>query len=383
MENCNSEFDQIRPFNDAEVHKVIEELCNEPYFIRILPFIFPKTPTDKLIDKLRSITTVESFQTELVIPFLDNLIKTTTRGVTADGLEHIIKGKSYLFMSNHRDIILDSAFLNFKLNEHGIDTTEIAIGDNLLIYDWITDLVKLNKSFVVKRNLPVRQMMEASGTLSAFIRDSIVNRHQSIWIAQREGRSKDGDDQTQGSVLKMLNLSGKEEAVDNFKELQIVPVSISYEFDPCDYLKAYQFQLKRDDPSYQKTKNDDLEHMNTGLRGQKGRVHFSFGTPLSTELEGISGLNKNAQIQAIADMVDHQIHLNYHLWPDNYAAYDLLNNTQKFVDKYTDAEKKEFLDYITEHISRLDECDKDFVLKSIYTMYANPVVNQIKAQEEL
>lgn len=376
----NSEFDQIRPFNDYEVSTKIAQLCEVPYFSRVLTFLYPGQPLEAVMAKLRTIKTIDQFQSEFVIPFLTNLIKNTTDGVTASGIESIRSDKNYLFVSNHRDIILDSALLNYKLHEHGITTTEIAIGDNLLIYEWITDLVKLNKSFVVKRNLPVRQMMEASATLSAFIRDAIVNSHQNIWIAQREGRSKDGDDQTQTSVLKMFNLSGSEDTIQNFKELNITPVSISYEFDPCDYLKAYQFQLKRDDPNYQKSQREDLTHMSTGLNGRKGRIHFSFGKPISSELDALEGMNKNAQIQALADIIDKQIHLNYHLWPGNYVAYDTLNNTSQFADCYSTDERDIFFEYVNEHISRLEAPDEDFIMKMILMMYANPVANRIKAQ---
>ncbi len=377
-----TEFDQIRPFHDDEVAEVIKQLCAQPYFLRVLSFILPGVPQNEVLEKLSRITTIDQFQKEFVLPFLDNLIKNTTHGVSATGVDELNKDDSYLFMSNHRDIILDSALMNVKLLEKGIESTEIAIGDNLLIYEWITDLVKLNKSFVVRRNLPVRQMMAASETLSAFIRDSILNRHQNIWIAQREGRSKDGDDQTQGSVLKMLNLSGKSDVLTNFKELKIVPVSISYEFDPCDYLKAYQFQLKRDNPDYKKSKNDDLTHMSTGLHGRKGRVHISFGKVIDSEIDQYSHLNRNAQITAIAEAIDLHIHRNYHQWPANYVAYDLLNKNEANADKYTDEEKQEFLEYVNEHISRLDGCDEEFIFEQILHMYANPVVNQIKANEQ-
>lgn len=372
------DFDQIRPFNNDEVPAVIKKLCEQPYFLRVLTFVYPGVPVDSILEKLRNILTVDQFQEVFIFPFLDNLIKTTTHGVTTSGMESISPDQSYLFISNHRDIILDSALLNFKLHEKGIATTEIAIGDNLLIYDWITDLVKLNKSFVVRRNLPVRKMMEASETLSAFIRDSIESKHQNIWIAQREGRSKDGDDQTQGSVLKMLNLSGEGSLVDNFRDLHIVPVSISYEYDPCDYLKAFQFQLKRDDPQYKKSQRDDLTHMATGLRGRKGRIHIAFGKPIAGDLEPFADLGKNAQITAIAELIDQQIHHDYHLWAANYVAYDLLHDVAEYSSQYTSEEKSEFVDYIDEHISRLDDCDESFVRQQILQMYANPVLNKRK-----
>lgn len=379
MEQQNAEFDEIRPFNDSEVSSVIEELCSEPYFVRMIPALFPSVPVEAVIEKLKSVKTVETFQTEFIIPFLNNIIRTATYGVTASGLDHLDKNQSYLFITNHRDIVLDSAFLNVKLHEAGFNTTEIGIGDNLLIYEWITDLVKLNKSFIVKRGLPVRQMMGASETLSAFIRDSITNQNQNIWLAQREGRSKDGNDQTQGSVIKMLNLSGKSQSVvENIKELNLVPVSISYEYDPCDYLKAYQYQQKRDNPEYKKSQREDLTHMSMGIYGKKGHVHFTFGTPIASEISKITDTNKNVQVQAIADIIDKQIHLNYKLWPGNYLAYDLLFGANKFADKYTDNDKQDFLHYINEHMSRLEDADKNFIYETILRMYANPVVNMLK-----
>lgn len=379
MEQQNTEFDEIRPFNDSEVSTVIEELCNEPYFVRMIPALFPSVPIDAVIAKLKSVHSIEAFQTEFIIPFLNNIIKTATYGVTASGLEKLDPKQSYLFITNHRDIVLDSAFLNVKLHENGFNTTEIGIGDNLLIYEWITDLVKLNKSFIVKRGLPVRQMMGASETLSAFIRHSIVEQNQNIWLAQREGRSKDGNDQTQGSVIKMLNLSGKSQSViENIKELNLVPVSISYEYDPCDYLKAYQYQQKRDNPDYKKSQREDLTHMSMGIYGKKGHVHFTFGTPIANEISQITDPNKNAQVQAIADAIDKQIHRNYKLWPGNYLAYDLLNSTNKFADKYTDDDQRAFLHYINEHISRLENADRDFIYETILKMYANPVINMLK-----
>lgn len=375
------DFEQIRPFTDEEVVPVIEQLCKEPYFVGILGYIFPGSPATEVLEKLRTIKTIDEFQQRFIIPFLDNLMKNTTEGVTADGVEKLNKDGGYLFVSNHRDIILDSALINIKLHERGFDTTEIGIGDNLLIYDWITDLVKLNKSFVVKRNLPVRQMMAASETLSAFIRQSIVDDKQNIWIAQREGRSKDGNDLTQGSVLKMFNLSGTGDMVDNFKELNIVPVSISYELDPCDYLKAYQSQLKRDDATYQKSQREDLVHMNTGLNGRKGRVHLSFGTPITTELNELRELNKNAFITAVAEKIDRQIHRNYKLWPGNYVAYDIMTKSSTYSTEYTLKEKTEFIEYVNEHISRLDNPDEEYIFDYIIKMYANPVVNKLKAYE--
>jgi len=204
-----------------------------------------------------TIKSVREFQSEVIYPYVKEILRTTTKGITHSGLDYLNPNEHYLFISNHRDIVLDSAILNTILVEQNFDTTEIAIGDNLLIYPWITDLVKLNKTFIVNRNLPVRQMMESSVRLSTYIRQTLTERKQSIWIAQREGRSKDGDDRTQVSLLKMINMSAKEDFASNFSKLNIVPVSISYEYDPCDYLKALEFQMKRDNPEYKKSEADD------------------------------------------------------------------------------------------------------------------------------
>lgn len=373
-------FDKIRPFEDNEVSDVINQLVKVPYFIHILPRLFPNVPVDVMVEKLKQITSIAEFQDKCVIPFIKNLLTLTSKGLTVSGIENVNPQRNYLFISNHRDIVLDSALINTSLRDKGLNTSQIAIGDNLLIYEWITDLVKLNKSFLVLRNLSsVRQQMEASATLSAYIRMTIVDNKQNIWLAQREGRSKDGNDETQNSVLKMLNLSGKEDFVDNFAKLQILPVSISYEYDPCDYLKAFQFQLKRDNPAYKKSQNDDLEHMSIGIRGQKGGIHISFNKEITdVELRKLQADNKNAQIQELAKLIDHDVHNSYYLWPSNYIAFDELNNSSRFADKYTAEEKATFDNRNEENIAKLGECDKEFVLKSIRTMYANPVINKLK-----
>lgn len=372
----NPKFTDIRPFRDNEVHDVIESLCEVPYFLKVLSRIIPNVPVEAIVAKLKSLHSVSEFQHEFIIPFLNGLEKNTSDGITASGLEKLDPKGGYIFMSNHRDIILDSAFMNVLLDRAGFNTTEIAIGSNLLIYEWIVDLVKLNKSFVVKRDLPVRQMMDASATLSAYIRNRITEGKQNIWIAQREGRSKDGNDKTQAAVLKMLNLSGEGDLLSNFRELNIVPVAITYEYDPCDALKGYQYQLKRDNPEYKKSKDEDLTHMSTGLNGRKGRIHFAFGTPINAELYSLASLPKNDQIAGIATMIDKQIYANYHLTPDNYIALDALEGTNKRASHYTEAQKQEFLSYADSKIALIGGADHDFVLNQMLTAYANPLKNQ-------
>ncbi|ASB48409.1 1-acyl-sn-glycerol-3-phosphate acyltransferase [Alkalitalea saponilacus] len=371
------DFESIRPYEDQEIQSVFNRLKSEKSFLRLLGFLYPQLPPEQFMDKLMHLKSIRQFQEQVISAYVKDVIKKTTKGVTVDGLKKLNKKDSYLFISNHRDIVLDPAILNVLLFEHGFNTTEIAIGDNLLIYPWITDLVKLNRTFIVKRNLPIKQMMESSRVLSSYIRYTLSEKKHSIWIAQREGRSKDGNDRTQISLLKMLNIAGKNSLVENFKELKIVPVSISYEFDPCDYLKAMEFLNKRDNASYQKTKQDDLMHMATGLRGRKGRVHFAFGQPLDKELDAIDALTvKNDQFSALADLIDRHVHLNYKLWPGNYVALDMLNKSDENAKNYTGKEKLVFLEYLEDHISRTKGADRGFIYNSLLEMYANPVVNQ-------
>ena len=373
----NFNFEDIRPFRDNEVESVINNLCQEPRFLGVIAALFPSANIPDVVARLKASRSVKDFQSQFIIPYLNGLIHKCTDGVTASGIDNLDPQGGYLFLTNHRDIILDSAFLNVKLDEAGFTTTEIAIGSNLLIYDWIEDLVKLNKSFVVKRGMPVRQQMDASSTLSAYVRDRITNGHQNIWIAQREGRSKDGNDKTQGSVLKMLNLSGSSDLIANFKQLNIVPVAITYEYDPCDALKAFQFQQKRDDPAYKKSQNEDLTHMATGLNGRKGRVHFAFGTPINDSLDALAGLTKNEQITAIAEIVDSQIYANYHLTPGNYISLDMLNASDAHADHYSPAQRQDFLAYVDSKIDALGPtADRAFLRQQIFTAYAHPLINQ-------
>ncbi|HBG86688.1 MAG TPA: glycerol acyltransferase [Marinilabiliaceae bacterium] len=370
-------FESIRPYEDHEVQTVFNRLKNEESFLKLIGFLYPDSPPTLFLDSLKNVSTIRQFQEEVISAYVIDIIDKTTNGVTVEGLDNLNQDVAHLFISNHRDIILDPAILNVLLFKNGANTTEIAIGDNLLIYPWITDLVKLNRTFIVKRNLPLKQMLESSRLLSQYIRYTLTEKKHSIWIAQREGRSKDGNDRTQVSLLKMLNISGQESIMKNFKQLNIVPVSISYEFDPCDYLKAKEFQLKRDDPNYQKTKDDDLMHMGTGLRGRKGRVHFAFGKPLQEELNPIDALTvKNDQFSALAEIIDSHVHQNYKLWPSNYIAWDIFNNSRQYSDNYSDEEKAIFLEYVEDHISRIPEMDRDFIFNSLMEMYANPLENK-------
>ena len=373
----NLDFNSIRPYEDNEIHEVFERLKEEKTFLELIHFLYPNFSVEDFLNQLLKIKTIREFQFQVIYPYVKEIIKNTTEGISFSGLDKLDPESSYLYISNHRDIVLDSAILNILLVENGFDTTEIAIGDNLLIFPWITDLVKLNRSFIVKRNLPTRQLMDSSQRLSAYIRYVLNTKRRSVWIAQREGRSKDGDDRTQISLLKMLNIAGESSINKNFESLNIVPVSISYELDPCDYLKAFEFQQKRDDKSYQKTQNDDLKHMGAGLKGRKGRVHFAFGTPLNKVNISNDNDSKNDQIAKIGQLIDEQIHKNYKLWPANYIACDYLCPEQQYRNKYSEEDLRKFKYYIEDHINRISNPDREFIFDTLMEMYANPVRNSV------
>lgn len=375
-------YDEIRCYNDAEVPVVLERLSNDKQFINVLGTIYPLMPKDVLRKKLTSFNNANDFQRIMVYPFLQYIEANLTKGIELKGVERIDKSRAYLYISNHRDIILDSALLCGKLIEHDMDTVEIAIGDNLLIFPWIEDLVRMNKSFIVRRSPGAKQMLESSKLLSSYMAYTINEKHQSLWIAQREGRAKDSNDKTQESLLKMFNMGGDGSFAENLSALHICPLSISYEFDPCDYLKAKEFQLKRDNPEYKKTPQDDLLNMKTGVMGYKGKVVYQMAGEISEELKALAAdiTNRNELVAATAALIDKHIYSNYNIFNVNRIAYDLLNNTSEFNTSYTLLEKLDFEKYLEMQIDKVDLINKDvdFLKIKMLEMYANPLINAIK-----
>ena len=382
---CPKEFEDIRPFYDSEFHDKMKELVKEPKFEHAVRYVLRDIDYDVFCQQLLALDNKKDFQLLIMRSFLEGLTQKTTKGLTGGNFEILDKTKSYTFMSNHRDIVLDASFLNLLLIYHGINTSEIAIGNNLLIFDWISDLVRLNKSFIVKRNLGVRQTLDAARQLSGYIHFAITQKHESVWIAQREGRAKDSDDRTQESLIKMLSIAGGGDLLDNLKEINLVPVSISYEYDPCDYLKAYEFLLKRDNPEFKKSQEDDLHSMETGLLGFKGRVHFQISPCINEELDKLSACEEKSELLShILTIIDKAIHANYRLYPGNYVAYDMLQGEKRFAgNHYTDEEQAVFTDYLYSQLAKVPnvtkEEDKAFLKNAILTMYANPLKNQLAA----
>lgn len=381
----NAEFDDIRPYYDEEVAPVIKRLLSDPQFQEVTGTVFSKEKWNELETLMQSITTKKAFQQDVIRGGVCHVVGKTMDSMACTGLENISKEKAYTYISNHRDIVLDAALLAIMMSYQGYETMEIAIGDNLLLQPWIENVVRLNKSFIVKRGISVRQMLEVSTHLSRYIHFAIRDKHESVWIAQREGRAKDSNDKTQDSVLKMLSIGGEGNFLENIKELNIAPVSLSYEYDPCDYLKAKEFQQKRDNPEFKKSKADDLLNMETGIAGYKGNVLFQIGKPINESINKLDlNLPKNELITQIALLIDKEIYLNYHFYSGNYIAYDHLWGNGKFKDKYTDKERETFYKYIEEQVSKIELENKDvpYLTTKIMEMYAFPVKNNLSVTEK-
>ena len=372
----NPEFDSIRPYYDSEVPAAADRLCQSEAFLDLFKQLF-KLDKAPIIAMLKKIKTKDQFQQYLFGPIVRKLMDMTTDGVTIEGIELIDNNASYTFMSNHRDIILDSAILNVLLREHGAKYTRPAIGSNLLINDWVTDFVKLDSCFVVERDITVREMISSSSLRSQYIRETIQENEYSVWIAEKEGRTKNGDDRVQQALLKMLKISGPANFAENFKELHLMPLAISYEWEPCDALKTQELYT-RSVGEYTKTPEADMNSMITGLKDYKGRIHFHMDQLKDAELDEIDNLpSNNDKIEALANLIDSKIHKNYKLWPNNYIAYDLLHSVNKFNKYYTPEEKENFIRVMTQKIDKLE--GNVSLLNNIFLeIYANPVKNHLK-----
>lgn len=372
----DSEFDSIRPYCGSEIEAARDRLCQSQEFLSLFSHL-TRMDKDSIIQALKGIRTRNEFQQYFFGPAIQSLIGTTTDGVTLDGMQLVKPDLSYLFMSNHRDIILDSAILNVLLRQNGNKYTRAAIGSNLLINEWVTDLVKLNSCFVIERDVTVREMLSSSAIRSEYIREVIKENEDSVWIAEREGRTKNGDDRAQQSLLKMLKMSGASNFADNFRELHLMPLSISYEWEPCDALKTQELYT-RTVGEYIKTPEADMNSMLTGLSDYKGRVHFHISSLTDEELNALNDLPSNGdRVEALAKIIDQKIHENFKLWPNNYIAYDLLHSVNKFTQFYNQEEKDKFIQVMTRKMDKLE--GNISMLNNIFLeIYANPVKNSLK-----
>ncbi len=377
------EFDTIRPWEPEDLPEVFDRLLANDQFKQVLAYLYPQVPLEMIAQKLKACKTNLDFQLAFAYDFVHGILKKATTGCEMD-CSSLDNTRNYTFISNHRDIVLDSAILDVMLIENKFKTTcEIAIGDNLLSLPWVKDLVRVNKAFIVERALSMRQMLMSSKRLSDYMHFAIKEKNENIWIAQREGRAKDSNDRTQKSILQMMSMGGEGSIIERLKQLHLVPLSISYEYDPCDFLKAKEFQQKRDHAEWKKGPTDDLVSMQTGIFGYKGHVHYHAAPCLDEYLDSLDpDMPKQDIYNKVAAYIDQQIHRNYRLYPGNYVALDMLEETEAYTDQYTAEDKAKFEKYIQGQLAKIDLPNKDeaYLKERLLTMYANPVGNNLAAQ---
>ena len=377
-------YDSIRPYEPEELPEVYERLIADEQFKAVVGKVFPQVPFEALAAKLKQCKTNLDFQIAFCYPFLKDLLSKASKGCDID-ISAIDNTRRYTFVSNHRDIVLDSALLDVMLIEADFKTTcEIAIGDNLLAAPWIENLVRVNKSFIVKRSAGIREMLVNSRTMAEYMHLVINEKHDNIWIAQREGRAKDSDDRTQESIVKMMAMGGEGTVTERLQQLHIVPVAISYEYDPCDWLKAQEFQLKRDVEGWKKTKADDVLSMQTGIMGYKGHIHYHCAPCIDDFLASLPEDTPKADIfRIIAEHIDKGIHANYRLYANNYIAIDMLEGGNRMAEHYTPEDKAKFEMYLAGQLDKIVIPNKDeaFLKDCMLKMYANPAINKLRIKK--
>lgn len=388
-----NKFEDIRPYNDQELREAIDRLLEEPIFYKIMKWVYPSLGKSVIQGMMSKISSVDEFQEQVSAPAFKVVAQLTTSGLTFSNFDYLEKEKAYLFLSNHRDIILDSALLNVSLMERGFKTTQIAIGDNLLQTPVVRDIVRSNKNFIVNRNVNAKEMFHYSLRLSNYIRKTINEDNTSIWIAQREGRSKDGDDRTASGLLKMFTMSSSSSMEDALHELNIIPMCVSYEYDPCDIFKANELVQKKLIGSYEKKPGEDFKSMMRGLTGHKGRVHITVGMRMTQAIEEMRSIShKNDKVLHLANAIDREMHRIYRLWPTNYIAFDILNGVKEHKEHYSNIQRIAFSNYIRGLVIRLGitrrqlGLPKDGYSKAVreilLEMYANPVANKIALSQQ-
>lgn len=374
------QFDPIRPFEPDELPDVFDRLLQNEQFSSVLAYFYPDVPKEALAAKMHACKDNLDFQKTFCYGFLVQLLARLSKGCDID-IASLDTDSRYTFISNHRDIVLDSALLDKLLIDAGFNTTcEIAIGDNLLKLPWVKDLVRVNKSFIVERALSMREMLMASKRLSEYMHFVIAEKNDNVWIAQREGRAKDSNDRTQEAILKMMVMGGEGSIIDRLKQLHLVPLAISYEYDPCDYLKAAELQARRDNPSWQKGPMDDVTSMQTGIMGYKGYIHYQCADCIDSYLDTIpADTPKTELFRLIADHIDRQIFAGYRLYPNNYVALDLLHGDSAHADHYTAEDKAQFEAYLKDQLDKIEMEGKDdaYLREQMLKMYANPAINQM------
>ena len=373
-----SEFESISPYTDEEAVEALGKVADNPVVTEVSQYFFPEESPDFLRNLLKNVRSIDDFQIMVMSRVIEWVLANTARNFSYDGIANIRKDKGkFLVLSNHRDIILDPAITQLVLYRNDIPMTEIAVGDNLITNKFIEYLIRSNRMIKVVRGISARELYLSSQLLSKYIRLNITEQQSSIWLAQRQGRTKDGEDITEQGLLKMLDMSGTADFRRNFEELNIIPLSISYEYEPCDILKARELLISKTQ-KYVKAPGEDLNSILTGIKQQKGNIHLNIGTPLtSEEIEAASKCDKNDRYQWIRHAVDLRVIEGYKLWKTNYIAYDLLNECFKYSDKYTPEEAQGFVDYMEHQLDSVEQTLSRAELREIFLkIYSNPVLSK-------
>ena len=371
-----SQFDSIRPFYDAEVNAAIREIVDDTMLDAMMQFTFPEDQSKSWKERMKHTHSLRDFQINFIYPAVKKVLEMSSDGLTVGGFDQLEPNTAYLFISNHRDIILDTSLLNTCLYENGLVMTTSAIGDNLIKKPFIHILSRLNRNFAIKRGVTGRALLESSLLVSQFIHKSLLRENRSVWTAQREGRTKDGNDLTQKGVLKMLTLAERgSNAFGFFEKIQVVPVSISYEYDPTDSLKIPELIAKAKEEKYVKGENEDFITLLSGIMGPKKRIHIQVNKLLDEEVRQLKkeDLPQNEKLSKLSELIDREIWTGYKLWPSNYIAYDLLHQKSQFASLYSQVEKENFEKRLSQKVDPSNPLEVENFLR----MYANPVVNQL------
>lgn len=378
-----SDFSSISPYTDAEASEALGKLADYPLLSDVSQYFFPEQSPDFLKNILKNIKTIDEFQILVMSKVVEWVLSHTAKNFSYDGISNIDPKRKFLALSNHRDIILDPAITQLVLYRNGIQMTEIAVGDNLITNKTIEYLIRSNRMIKVMRGISARELYLSSQLLSKYIRLNITEQRSSIWLAQRQGRTKNGYDITEQGLLKMLDMSGKSDFKTNFEELNIIPMSISYEIEPCDILKARELVISRKH-KYVKAKDEDLVSILTGIKQQKGHIHLNIGSPLtSEEIAEAAKCDKNDRYQLIRHAVDQRVIEGYKLWKNNYVAYDILNKSYKYTENYTQDDVEAFVEYMQHQLDTVEpEINREDLRRIFLDIYANPVCTKELLEKE-
>lgn len=371
-----NDFDDIRPFYDSEIPAAMRRIADNETLPKVVNYLYPDANIDEFKHKLLGIQNTKDFQEIIMKTLLDVVFDNTTAGISYTGFENIDKQNPYLFVSNHRDITLDAVILQFMLYYHGCNLCQITFGSNLMCHPLIIDIGKSNRMFRTERGGTKSELLRNLSHLSDYIRFVVTQNKQSVWIAQRNGRTKDGNDVTNPAIIKMFAMSGNGDAASSLAELNLAPVAVSYEWEPCDVLKALEIYMSQDG-KYEKKQGEDVNSIITGLTSQKGKVHLHICEPLSDdELYGFRNCTANDYFKNVAALIDERIYAHYELMPNNYIAYDIMDGHHRFADKYTEQQKQDFLSH-AEWVKQYPDFDESELRTIFLAIYANPVKNAI------